>query len=322
MKQHLPLFLRKCALSLVALVSTQASFAQFGIFNEFEAGITIGPSNFLGDLGGNRGKGTTFLKDNNFSQTRFFIGGHLTAYQSPLLGLRLAANYGTIAGDDAVIKGAGGWEEARRFRNTDFRSRVLEAMLVAEVYPSVLFEWDPEDLYRKLRPYGVIGVGVFNYNPQGTDPLTGEFVNLKPLSTEGQGFAEHPDRKPYKLTQLNIPMGVGVKYFLSDKTSLSVEVLHRKTFTDYIDDVSTNFIDPDLFDQYFGAGTPKAQLARRMANKTDQTSGASAGFGPGDKRGTPTQNDAYYSFNFKLSFKLARSSNSNRQMKCPTLLRY
>ncbi len=322
MKQHLPLFLRKCAIALLALTSTQASFAQLGIFNEFEAGITIGPSNFLGDLGGNRGKGTPFLKDNNFNQTRFFIGGHITAYQSPLLGLRLAANYGNITGDDAVIKGAGGWEEARRFRNQDFRSRVIEAMLVAEVYPTVLFEWDPTDLYRKLRPYGVVGVGVFNFNPQGTDPLTGEYVNLKDLSTEGQGFAEHPDRKPYKLTQLNIPLGLGLKYFLNDKTSLSMEVLHRTTFTDYMDDVSTRYIDPDLFDQHFGPGTPKAQLARRMANKTDQSSGASAGYGPGDQRGNPKQNDAYYSFNLKLSFKLARASNSSRQMRCPTLLRY
>lgn len=319
MKQHLPLFLRKCAITLVALACTQASFSQIGLFNELEAGITIGPSNFLGDLGGNRGKGTGFLKDNNFSQTKLFVGAHITAYQSPLLGLRLAANYGTIAGNDAVIKGQGGWEEARRFRNNDFRSRLLEAMLVAEVYPTVLFEWDPDDLYRKFRPYGVIGVGVFNFNPQGTDPLTGEYVNLKPLKTEGQGFAEHPDRKDYKLTQLNIPMGLGVKYFLSEKTSLSLEVLHRKTFTDYIDDVSTDYIDPDLFDQYFGVGTQKAQLARRMANKTDQSSGASAGYEPGDKRGTPTQNDAYYSINFKLSFKLPRSSESDRQMKCPTL---
>lgn len=318
MKQHLPLFLRTCALSLLVACS-QASVAQIGIFNELEAGITIGPSNFLGDLGGNKGKGTGFLKDNNFSQTRFFVGAHLTAYQSALLGFRLAANYGKIAGDDAIIKGAGGWEEARRFRNTDFRSRILEAMIVAEVYPTVLFEWDVDDLYRKFRPYGVIGVGVFNFNPQGTDPASGGFVNLKNLNTEGQGFAEYPDRKPYKLTQLNIPMGIGLKYFTSETSSISFEVLHRKTFTDYIDDVSTTFIDPNLFDQYYGLGSERAQLARRMANKTDQSVGTAAGFGPGDKRGTPTNNDAYYSFNFKLSFNLSRGNSDYRPLKCPTL---
>ena len=314
--------LRKCALSCIAITTfTQASFSQIGIFNEVEAGITFGPSNFLGDLGGNKGRGMGFLKDNNISQTKFIIGGHITAMTTPFLGLRLAANYGTLAGDDKIIKGSGGLEEARKFRNSDFRTRLAEAFLVAELYPSVFFEADVEDLYKKIRPYGVLGVGVFHYNPQGTDPLNGGWVNLKDLSTEGQGFAEYPDRKPYKLTQLNIPMGFGVKYFMSENTSVSLEIIHRKTFTDYIDDVSTTYIDPELFEQYFGIGSEKAQLARRMANKTDQGSATSAAFGPGDKRGTPTNNDAYYSVGFKLGFRLGgRGTGDNyRTIKCPVM---
>ena len=31
---------------------------------------------------------------------------------------------------------------------------------------------------------------------------------------------------------------------------IGMEVLHRKTFTDYIDDVSTTYIDNNLFGQY------------------------------------------------------------------------
>ncbi|MCG7855828.1 hypothetical protein [Flavihumibacter sp.] len=322
MKQHLHVLLRKCALSCLALTTfTQASFSQIGIFNEVEAGVSFGPSNFLGDLGGNRGRGMGFLKDNNIAQTKFIIGGHITAMPASFLGLRLAVNYGTLAGDDKIIKGSGGLEEARKFRNSDFRSRLFEAFLAAEVFPTVFFEEDPEDLYKKIRPYGVLGVGVFNYNPMGSDPLTGDWVNLKDLSTEGQGFAEYPDRKPYKLTQLNIPMGLGVKYFMNDNVSIAFEVIHRKTFTDYIDDVSTTYIDPNLFDQYFGAGSEKAQLARRMANKTDQGSSTSAGFGPGDKRGTPTNNDAYYSAGFKLGFRLGNRGNGDnyKRIKCPVM---
>jgi hypothetical protein len=320
MKQHLLSLLRKCALSMVTLAFTQSSFSQIGIFNELEAGISFGPSNFLGDLGGNRGRGTGFLKDNNISKTRFIIGAHLTGYTSPAFAVRLAINYGTLTGDDKVIKGAGGMEEARKFRNSDFRSKLLEGFIAAEFYPSVYFEDDLDDLYRKIRPYGMLGVGVFHYNPQGTDPLTGQYVNLKELSTEGQGFEEFPDRKIYNLTQLNIPMGIGAKYFLSENTSICFEIVHRKTFTDYIDDVSTTYIDPNLFDQHFGVGSQKAQLARRMANKTDQGSTTSAAFGPGDKRGTATNNDAYYSFGFKLNFKLGRDrDNSYRSIKCPTL---
>ncbi len=321
MKQHLHLLVRKCGLGLLALTFTQVSVGQIGLLNQVEAGITLGPSNFLGDLGGTKGKGRPFLKDNNFPMTKLMIGAHLSTYPSPAWGLRLAANYGTLSGEDEIIKGQGGLEEARKFRNSNFRSRILEGMLVAEIYPTVFFEYDAEEYYKKIRPYGIIGVGVFHFNPQGTDPLTGEYVNLAGLSTEGQGFEEYPDRKPYRLTQLNIPMGVGAKYFMNDNTTLSLEVIYRKTFTDYIDDVSTTYIDPDLFDKYFGVGSQKAQLARRMANKTDQGGSMSAGFEPGDKRGTATNMDGYYSIGFKVGFRLGRSSegNSYKNIKCPTL---
>ncbi|ULQ56603.1 hypothetical protein KJS94_00100 [Flavihumibacter rivuli] len=319
MKHHLPILLRKCALSFLALAFTQVSFSQIRLFNNTEAGITFGPSNFLGDLGGNKGRGTTFLKDNNIPLTTFMLGGHITTNPTQWLGIRLAMNIGKLQGEDEIIKGQGGLEEARKFRNSDFRSRLFEAFVAAEVYPTVFMEYDREDTYKKWRPYGLIGVGVFNFNPQGTDPLTGEWVNLKDLSTEGQGFEEYPDRKPYKLTQINIPMGLGVKYFMSDNFSIALEVIHRKTFTDYIDDVSTTYIDPNLFDKYFGMGSQKAQLARRMANKTDQSSSASAGFGPGDKRGTSTNMDAYYSFGFKLSFRLGRGNDWYNSTRCPTL---
>lgn len=319
MKQHLHFIVRKCTLSLLAITLTQISFGQISLSHDIEAGLSFGPSNFLGDLGGNKGKGTGFLKDNNIPLTKFMVGAHLTTYASPLWGIRLQVNYGSLIGEDEIIKSQGGWEEARKFRNNNFRSKLLEGFLVAEVFPTVFFEYDAYDYYKKFRPYGVIGVGVFHFNPQGTDPLTGQWVNLKDLSTEGQGFEEYPDRKPYKLTQLNIPMGLGLKYFLSDKTSLALEVIHRKTFSDYIDDVSTEYIDPTLFDKYYGLGSQKAQLAKRMANKSDQGGAASGGYQPGYKRGTSTNNDGYYSICLKVNFKLSRGEDGYKEIKCPTL---
>ena len=64
---------------------------------------------------------------------------------------------------------------------------------------------------------------------------------------------EYPDRKPYKLTQVNIPLGVGLKYYASERINLSAEVLYRKTFTDYIDDVSHNYIDPVNYNKHLSA---------------------------------------------------------------------
>jgi hypothetical protein len=314
MKQTLHSYVKKCGVLLcLGICNYLPSFSQESS-SYFEAGITVGPSNFLGDLGGNMGKGTTFLKDNNFQMTKFMFGAYLTYGPAEWLGFRFAINRGTLEGDDAIIKGKGGLEEARKYRNSDFRSRITEGMLLAEVYPTVLFEYEPSDIFQKLRPYGMIGVGMFRFNPQGTDPLTGQWVDLKPLHTEGQGYAQYPDRKEYKLTQMNIPMGFGAKYFISESVNLSLEVLHRKTFTDYIDDVSTSYIDPSIF--YQNMPLQQAQLAQRMANKSGNN-GATTQYATGAKRGTATNNDAYYSINFKLGFRLGNSDGSSRSMQCP-----
>jgi hypothetical protein len=319
MKQNLHSSVWKCLFLTLLSFYYLPSFSQYSSEKAsfWEAGITVGPSNFLGDLGGRFGKGTTFLKDNNMQMTKLTFGGYLAYHPNEWLGVRLAVNVGRLEGDDAIIKGKGGLEEARKIRNSNFKSKLLEGFVALEIYPTVLFEFDQADVFGKLRPYGLIGVGAFNFNPQGYDKVSQRWVDLKPLSTEGQGFGEYPDRKEYKLTQLNIPMGIGVSYFLSEKVSLSLEVVHRKTFTDYIDDVSTNYIDPALFYNYMAL--PQAQLAERMANKSQPFLGNVNGFGTGDKRGTPENNDAYYSFGFKLGIRLGNDNRYSNSTRCPVV---
>ncbi|HRE51089.1 MAG TPA: outer membrane beta-barrel protein [Flavitalea sp.] len=315
MKQDLhPSVWRRCGLIVLSFAFSLSSIGQMTEKASYmEAGITIGPSNFLGDLGGNMGKGTPFLKDNNFQMTKLSFGGFLSYHPNEWLGVRLGLNIGTLEGDDAIIKGKGGYEEARKIRNSNFKSKLAEVLLMAEIYPTVFFEYDPSDIFMKFRPYGVIGVGGFHFNPKGTDPLTGQWVDLKPLRTEGQGFPEYPDRKEYSLTQVNIPMGVGLKYFLSENVNISFEIVHRKTFTDYIDDVSTNYIDPALFSTHMSS--QQAALAARMANKTGTPT--SRVFNAGDKRGNPNYNDSYYTAGFKLGFRLNSGNNYRNSTSCP-----
>ena len=310
MKQNRPRSVWKlCAL----LLFTFLSFVSYGQLTEssshFEAGITVGPSNFLGDLGGHMGRGTTFLKDNNIQMTKLTFGGYVSYHPNEILAFRFALNFGSLEGDDAIIKPKGGLEEARKNRNSNFRSKFSEALLLAEIYPTIFLEDDPTDNYKKFRPYAVVGIGAFRYNPEGYDPVSNQWVALEPLRTEGQGFPEYPDREPYKLTQMNVPLGFGVKYFLSDNVNLSFEIIHRITFTDYIDDVSTGYIDPALFNTYLPSN--QAQLAARMANKT------SGIYGPGMKRGTPSNNDAYYSAGFKLGFRLGNNDRYGNSTNCP-----
>jgi len=324
MKQHLHSTLRKCLiLSLVVLFSHFSSYSQLSAGNYYEAGFTAGPMVFMGDLGGHFGRGTTFLKDYNMKATRLSVGAFVAAHPSELIGFRLAFNYGELDGDDAYITQKGGLEEARYNRNLDFRSQIVEGFLAVEIYPTVLIEDDPTSVFGRLRPYAVGGVGVFHFNPQGTytDPATGQstWIDLRPLHTEGEGFPEYPGRKEYSLTQINFPVGVGVKYYLNENLNLSFEIIHRFTLTDYIDDVSTNYVDPSLFYAHLSPGL--APIADQIYNKSPLRGIPGSAYNPGDKRGDPRQNDGYFTAAFKIGFRLGSGREWRNSTHCP-LLRY
>ncbi|HTQ29187.1 MAG TPA: outer membrane beta-barrel protein [Puia sp.] len=321
MKQRLRSVLRKCFYTLVIILALHApSYSQLSVGNYFEAGFTAGPMVFLGDLGGNAGVGTTFIKDYNIPATRLSLGAFVAAHPAEWVGFRLAVNWGELYGNDNLIKAKGGEQDSRYNRNLDFRTQITEGYVGMELYPTVFIEDDPTSVFGRLRPYGMIGVGVFHFNPQGTyTDASGnsEWVYLRPLHTEGEGFAEYPGRKEYSLTQLNIPMAVGVKYYFSDNLNLSFEVLYRKTFTDYIDDVSTTYIDPSLFSKYLSPGD--AQIAAAIYNKSPLRGIPASGYNPGDQRGNSANNDAYFTFGFKIAFRLAQGREWRNSTHCPLL---
>jgi hypothetical protein len=288
-------------------------------------GINVGPLFFLGDLGGHHGKGTTFLKDLNLPLTKIMKGVFITAYPNEWLGIRAAADIGKLEGEDNIIDTKGVNELWRKQRNLDFKTNISEAYIAAEVFPLMLLYSGEEDYKPRLRPYGVIGVGLFHFNPKGslTDANGNKtWYDLQPLHTEGEGFAEVPQRQNYSLTQFNIPMGFGAKYYISDRVNLSLEVLHRKTFTDDIDDVSTEYIDPNLFNKYL---TPQnAAIAREISDKVfGIVTPSVTRYSPGTQRGNANQNDAYFSISLKLAIRLGAifDNTYNRHvaahMKCP-----
>ena len=139
-------------------------------------------------------------------------------------------------------------------RNLAFETVINELSFVGEYYLLNLYE-------NRWSPYAFAGLAIFHYNPYAYETGSNNKVFLKPLSTEGQGIAGYPDRKEYKLTQLAIPFGGGVKFAITDNLRVGVEIGIRKLFTDYLDDVSKNYIDPaDLL-------AAKGQLAVAMPPK-------------------------------------------------------
>lgn len=298
---------------LLTMLPGKRSAAQslFFLNRKFEVGLNIGPSNFLGDLGGNFGKGKTFLKDNNIELTNFVSGGYIAYFPTEYIGIRLSGQKTMLKGDDKVIERKGNLEERRSDRNLSFRSPLTELYLAAEFYPTVFFEYD-DYLEKKIRPYLLAGVGGFKFNPQAE--LNGQWIDLQPLHTEGQGFAEYPDRKNYSLKQICFPVGLGVKYYVSETFSVGIEAVHRFTQTDYMDDVSTRYINPALFDTYLAPD--KAALAKQLNDRRLVNQGTI-----GRRRGDPTQKDGYYSLALKLNWRLGDPEGSEwrkqrRQVRC------
>lgn len=283
---------------------------------KFEIGLGLGPMFFLGDLGGNIGKGTYFIKDVNLPITKFQKGLFINFYPQEWIGFRVAANIGKLEGADSLVTNRGGDEAYRLNRNLQFRTNITEAYAAIELYPTVFFE-QYEGLQGKVRPYGLAGVGLFHFNPQAvyySPNGTSRWVDLQPLRIEGQGLM--PGRPNYKLTQMEIPVGAGVKWYVKENMYLGIEVLHRTTFTDYIDDVSEDYIDPVYYNQLPAESRAMAlQLRdRKLTTLNPQVNGAPTFIG--EQRGNPKKTDAFFSSILRFGWRLFDNSDADH-MSCP-----
>jgi hypothetical protein len=262
-----------------------------------EVGMSLGFMNCLTDIGGGKGIGKKFVKDINLSNTEpegsiFFS----TAYRNMLV-LRTEMVWGILKSSDAVLKNVKESTGGRYERNLSFRTSIFELSLVGEIHPLYFKKYRRDQQLPRFSPYLLGGIGYFVFNPQAK--LDGEWVNLRPLHTEGQGFAEYPDRKVYKLKQLNFPVGAGIRLKVTEEINFSVEGVYRILTTDYLDDVSTTYVDRNLFQKYLDPAVLNQALQlqdrQKEINPTHVTT-------TNDIRGNSQKNDAYFSLNFKVSY--------------------
>lgn len=283
---------------------------------KIEIGLGVGPMFALTDLGGSAGIGRGFLKDLDVPRAKVSAGLYLTVHPTEWLGIRIAGTMGSVAADDADAPNKGGSEVDRLERNLHFRSQIREAYAAIEFYPTVFIE-QYADLTGKLRPYGVAGIGVYQFNPEVKD-VDGSWVKTQPLRLEGQGFAEYPNSKPYELTQMNLIGGIGFKYYLSNTMYVGTEVLYRKLLTDYLDDVSQDsYVDPIYFDQYLPAA--QAEQARRLFYRGTYSYPTTRPYSEYQQRGDPKQNDSYFSTTIRLGMRLGGEGRGRtpRAQRCP-----
>ena len=238
-----------------------------------ELGVMAGISNYGGDLGAE-----SFFK--SFSQTHAAFGGFFRYNVNNYVAARLNVYYGNISGDDAKAN-----TQEREDRNLSFKSSMLEFGLTGEFN---ILGYQPYNLERIFSPYLFAGVAVFRYNPKTF--YDGRWVELQPLGTEGQGLSSQPDRDFYSLTELAVPFGIGAKYAINDHWNLGLELGYRLTFTDYLDDVSTTYVDVDEL------LTNRGELAVALSNRSNTPKA------PGEGRGDPSDNDFYFIGGFTISY--------------------
>ena len=268
-------------LSVSLLVISLLSHSQALNFNLF-----LGTSNYNGDL-----------------QDRFFTfkeaqlaGGLGFSYSfSNRVTIRTNFKIGKISGDDK--KGS------NKIRNLNFASQVTEGDIDLQYFVTPIG-------VHSLTPYIFAGVAVYHFDPYTFDS-TGHKYYLKPLSTEGEGFV--PGRKTYSLTQVAIPFGAGIKLWLSDNINAGFEIGFRKLFTDYLDDVSSNYIDPGVLLANRGA------KAVELSYRGDELKNGSPIYpAVGTQRGNPVNKDWYYFAGFTLSFRLLNNNfGTSKELACP-----
>ena len=238
-----------------------------------EIGILLGTSYYLGDLN------TT-----HFNQPLPAVGLIIRknidkrfAYKAEVLYLNIKSD--ERSSEDTIAKN----------RGLHFKSPIYE--LSGQVEFNFL-PFQAENPLHTWTPYVYTGISIFHFNPQAENK-EGEWVNLQELGTEGQGTTSFPNKEKYSLIQYAIAMGGGFKIAVNPSFNIILEYGARKTFTDYLDDVSTTFVG--------GAGDP---YPLDMSQEAIAMSDPEFTHNRGDQRGDPDKKDWYSFAGITLSFTL------------------
>jgi hypothetical protein len=265
----------------ISLLGMQQANAQYeSIVQEGEFGLSLGAAHYFGDL-------NTRAKIN---RPKLAFGAFFRKQFGNYTGVRVSVHFAQLGYSDVYNT----HNEYQRRRNLSFNSNIFELALQGDFN---FFKFVPADPNHNFTPYVTLGAAVFSYDPYAY--LNDQKVFLRPLGTEGQGTAAYPDRKPYNTMAFALPFGVGVKYALNDRMNIGFEVVHRFTFTDYLDDVSSTYVGADKFPLLPDGSPSVAQLLQDRSYETGDIIGIE-----GRQRGFSKQKDQYVMAEVTFSFNL------------------
>ncbi|MFM8837916.1 MAG: hypothetical protein ACKOHH_04705 [Bacteroidota bacterium] len=275
-------------LSAIGIMICLLGFLGIGIkdasaqYREF--GVNLFSTHYFGDL----------THANNFYySTRGGVGAHFRRHLTKNISLRADINFAMLSGADNSPRLRRLSEEAFNdtskyfkgplteyfqvdtisrtvtavrgdvnLRNLSFRSLLSEFSVVAE-YKFGEFMINSSVTRANFYLFG--GFNVYNFNSQGKSANdTLGWVGLKEITTEGQGLENYYNTKEFRSTQIGIPLGIGVRWTVDKYTRFAAEAGYRILFTDYLDDVSGNYVNPDVI------GSVHGQQAAEFVDRTRQ----------------------------------------------------
>jgi len=288
-----PALKRLLSVAVAALLPILA-FAQPTNRPHHEVGLMAGVSNYFGDLQDEY--------DPSFGYHP--VGGVLYKYFThPRIGFRFGAAYTRLSAADSLSR-----IPVKRARNLNFATNLFEVHGGLEVN-LLAVDFDRA----KVSPYIFGGIALFYYNPWTRDSM-GERVYLRPLSTEGQGLSQYPDRKEYNLVNVAFPIGGGLKFFVGNTLMITTELGLRYCATDYLDDVSRSYVNLDTLGAFRGA------QAVQYSFREDERAGWEGNYPNfGNQRGDSKANDWYWFGGISVSIYFDAFGNVSRylQTRCP-----
>ena len=240
-----------------------------------EAGVFVGTSNYFGDL-------QSKLEPTEYNVAFGLFGRrHFSKY------LAAQAHFfkGELSGSDEHQTFKSGFQE----RNLSFRTSIMELGVQGEL------NFTPYAIRAKRHSTGYLFLGVSGiyFNPQAQ--MGGDWYDLQPLGTEGQTI--NPEMKKYSKVNVAVPFGFGIRLNVSERTNFGFEIGVRKTFTDYLDDVSTYYPDIDAL----AAHDP---IAAVLSFRTPEYLNKPVSNPVGQERGNADNKDWYIFAGFSVSVNL------------------
>ena len=253
-------------------------------------GLNFGGAHYVGEIGD---PGITEDLENPFplyitpQALRYSVGAFYRYNFTRNIAARFEANWVRISGVDSLAE-----SPARRGRNLSFRTDIIEFSLMGEYA-----FWTKDDISRKNRidfqADVHAGIGYILYYPQAQ--LDDKWFGLRELATEGI-------ENQYDVGSLIVPVGVGFSWTFNKKIRAGMDFSYRFTFTDYLDDVSTDYAYPEELP--YAESFTFANRSAEAFQRGDSDLPNPGFYNPGSRRGNPETNDGYFLAMFKVSYTI------------------